>query len=441
MTDQHRAGQHDDEHRSRLRFLVRSAAALASTSVVTAGLGFVYWAVAARSFPATAVGEASTAIAAMNLIAPLTLLGLGTLLVSELPTMRDGRSTLVSTAALVSAIAAGAVALMAALVLPGDFLGLPGIGNRPVVAVIFAAAVATQCVGLLLDQALLSVAGGGIQLRRNLVQAVVKLALLVVLAVTVARFGALAIFCSWLVANVASLIFAVVLLMRRYNVPLRRLVPVPSALHGLHVDAARHHVLNTALLVPYFAMPIVANVILGSERAAYFYAAWSVAGFVFFLPLSLSTALFASGARDSRTFLMEFGKTIRYSLLACIAATLVIIALGRGVLGIFGADYADYGYPTLIVLCLGGLGLIIKDHHVALARVTDDVGREALLVGILSVVELVGASIGAARGGLTGLAFGWLAAVGLGAVVYAPRVWRAYRGRVDVAARVSGAAL
>jgi O-antigen/teichoic acid export membrane protein len=163
VTDHHRAGQHDDEHRSRLRFLMRSAAALASTSVVTAGLGFVYWAVAARSFPATAVGEASTAIAAMSLIAPLTLLGLGTLLVSELPTMRDGRSTLVSTAALVSAIAAGAVALVAALVLPGDFLGLPGIGNRPVVAVIFAAAVATQCVGLLLDQALLSVAGGGIQ--------------------------------------------------------------------------------------------------------------------------------------------------------------------------------------------------------------------------------------------------------------------------------------
>ena len=446
MTDQHRADQTRADqtradHRSRLRFLVRSAATLASTSVVTAGLGFVYWAVAARSFPATAVGEASTAIAAMSLIAPLTLLGLGTLLVSELPTMREGRSTLVSTAALVSAIAAGAVALVAALLLPGEFLGLPGVGNQPVVAVIFAAAVATQCVGLLLDQALLSVAGGGVQLRRNLVQAVVKLALLVVLALTMARFGALAIFCSWLAANVASLIFAAVLLMRRYNVPLRRLVPVPSALHGLHVDAARHHVLNTALLVPYFAMPIVANVILGSERAAYFYAAWSVAGFVFFLPLSLSTALFASGARDSRTFLMEFGKTIRYSLLACTAATLVIFALGRGVLGIFGADYADYGYPALIVLCLGGLGLVIKDHHVALARVTDDVGREALLVGILSVVELVGASIGATRGGLTGLAFGWLVAVGLGAVVYMPRVWRAYRGRVDVAARVSGAGL
>ena len=435
MTDHHA------EHRGKLRLLMRSAATLASTSVVTAGLGFVYWAVAARSFPATAVGEASTAIAAMNLIAPLTLLGLGTLLVSELPSMTEGRSTMVSTAALISAIAAGSLALLASIALPADFLGLPGVGGNLVVDLVFAAAVATQCVGLLLDQALLSVAGGGVQLRRNLVQAVAKLVLLVVLAATMARFGALAIFCSWLAANVASLIFAAVLLMRRYNVPIRRLIPLPSALHGLHVDAARHHVLNTALLVPYFAMPIVANVILGSEWAAYFYAAWSVAGFVFFLPLSLSTALFASGARDSRTFPLEFAKTLRYSVLACVAATLVIAVLGRPVLNIFGADYADYGYPVLMVLCLGGLGLVIKDHHVALARVTDDVGREALLVGILSVVELVGASIGAVRGGITGLALGWLAAVGLGAVVYAPRVWRAYRGRVDVAARVSAAGL
>jgi hypothetical protein len=97
------------EHRTKLRFLLRSAAALASTSVVTAGLGFVYWAFAARVFPATNVGEASTAIAAMNLIAPLALLGLGTLLIAELPPMTDGRSTLVSTAGLLTGLAAGAV--------------------------------------------------------------------------------------------------------------------------------------------------------------------------------------------------------------------------------------------------------------------------------------------------------------------------------------------
>jgi len=40
-----------------------------------------------------------------------------------------------------------------------------------------------------------------------------------------------------------------------------------SVLRGLHFEAARHHSLNLALQVPYFAMTIVANVTLGAEQA------------------------------------------------------------------------------------------------------------------------------------------------------------------------------
>jgi O-antigen/teichoic acid export membrane protein len=59
-TDEHR------EHHHKLRFLLRSAGSLASTTVITAGLGFVYWALAARMFHAASVGEASTAVAALT---------------------------------------------------------------------------------------------------------------------------------------------------------------------------------------------------------------------------------------------------------------------------------------------------------------------------------------------------------------------------------------
>ena len=132
------------EHRSKLRFLLRSAAALVSTSIVTSGLGFVYWAVAARAFRASDVGESATTIAAMSLIAPFTVLGLGTVLVTQLPTMRGGRTQLVSTAALVTGVVGTVVALVCALTLPGSFLGLPGIGREVGMTVLFTAAVSTQ---------------------------------------------------------------------------------------------------------------------------------------------------------------------------------------------------------------------------------------------------------------------------------------------------------
>ena len=414
----------------RLRgFLVRTAVALVSTSFVTSALGFIYWAVSARFFPPSNVGESATAIAAMNVIAPITTLGFGTLLMAKLPTMSARRAEMVSSAAVFSGMAGGAAALICALVLPQDFLGLPGVGRDAGATLLFAAGVAVQGVAMMLDAALLSVAGGGPQLWRNGTLAVVKLVLLVAFALTLSRHGSLSIYGSWFLANVISIVTITIWLARTYKVTLRRMWPNGSAFQGLRYVAAQHHALNLALGVPYYAMPIVANVTLGSEQAGYLYATWSVAGFVFVLPLALSTALFASGARDASTFLMELRLTLRASLAACVAANLVLLPLGGLVLHVFGSAYASNGHTTLLLLCLGGVGLIVKDHHVTIARVTGHVGREALLVWGLTFCELAAASAGASLHGLTGLAQGWLLAVLLETVVFGPAVLRAYRGR------------
>ena len=424
-------------HQRQRGFLVRSALALVSTSFLTSGLGFIYWAVSARFFPPSNIGEAATAIAAMNLIAPLTTLGFGTLLLAELPAMRAGRSELVSTAAVVSGIFGGGLALICAIVLPPELLGLPGIGRDGSATLLFAAGVAAQGVGILLDSALLSVAGGGPQLWRNATLAVVKLVLLVAFALTLSQHGSLSIYASWFLANAVSIVTMTIWLARKHRVTLRRMRPTRSALKGMRYVAAQHHVLNMALQLPYFAMPIVANVTLGSERAGYLYATWSVAGFVFVLPIALSTALFASGARDTSTFLAELRFSLRYSLAACIAANLVLLPLGGVVLHVFGSVYAKNGHTTLVLLCLAGFGMIVKDHHVTIARVTGRVGREAILVWGLTVCELVAASVGASLHGLTGLGQGWLLAVVLEVVVFGPLVLRAYRGRIELPVRKS----
>lgn len=421
------------QYRRKIAFLIRSAASLVSTSVVTSGLGFVYWTVAARMFSASDVGEAATAIAAMSLIAQFTVLGFGTALVFKLPTMASGRAELVSTAVVVCAVVGAGVAVVCGVVLPDSFVGLPGIGHDLATTLLFAGGIGAHSVAMMLDSALLSVAGGGIQLGRNVIHAVTKLVLLVVVALTLHRYGALGIYTSWFVATVGSIAVVVGWMLHKYRTDLRSLWPRLSALRGLQFQAAQHHVLNLALVVPFFAMPIVANVILGSEQAGYLYATWSLAGFVFVLPIAMSMALFASGAKDTSTILLEFRFTLRNAMAASLAANLLILPMGGLVLGIFGPAYAENGRLVLIVLCLGGLGLVIRDHHVAVARITGAVGREAVLMIGLGVCELAGASIGAFHGGLIGLSLGWLAAVALEVVVCTPLVWRAYRGRITIA--------
>lgn len=431
MTALRRIAPSPDTHPGRLRFLLGSAAALASTTVLTSGLGFLYWIVAARAFDADSVGISSTAISAMNLIAPLAILGFGTLLVTELPLMSGDRARVVAAAAAVSALVAAVTAVLCALVLPNSFIGLRGVGVDPAITALFAAAAATQAVGLLLDSALLSMVGGVYQLGRNAIQAVVKLALLAMFAFTAtSSSGSLAIFASWFLANVISIVAAVILLMRAYRLSISGIIPSTRALRGLHFAAARHHLLNITLMVPFFAMPIVTNVTLGPETAGRFYIVWSAAGLLFYLPLALSTALFASGARGSRTFLGEFRFTLRASLLICAAANLALLALGGVVLNWVGAGFADQGRVALSIIALGGFGLVIKDHHVAWARVNNTVGREGLIIAALTAVELAGGVIGAHRGGITGLSIGWALAVGFAALVCAPLVWKIYQGKL-----------
>lgn len=89
----------------------------------------------------------------------------------------------------------------------------------------------------MLDQALLSMIGGGMQLRRNTIHAVVKLVLLVVFALTLVRYGATIIFTTWFVANVVSIVVVVLMIMRDHKVPAYQLLPEVSVLRGLHFDA------------------------------------------------------------------------------------------------------------------------------------------------------------------------------------------------------------
>lgn len=65
-----------------------NAGSLIGTTAVTSGLGFAFWWVAARIFSTEAVGLASATISTMTLLGSFSILGLGTLLMGELPKQR-----------------------------------------------------------------------------------------------------------------------------------------------------------------------------------------------------------------------------------------------------------------------------------------------------------------------------------------------------------------
>ena len=83
------------------RVMLLNAGSLIGTFAVTASLGFAYWWLAAREFPAETVGFSSAAISAMTLLGLFCMLGLGTLLIGELPRQPGREVSLISAALIV----------------------------------------------------------------------------------------------------------------------------------------------------------------------------------------------------------------------------------------------------------------------------------------------------------------------------------------------------
>ena len=73
-----------DGRKSGAHTVIAIGLSLCSTTVVTSGLGFVFWAVAAHITTTEVVGRSAAVVSAMQLITTFCTLGLHTLLIAEL---------------------------------------------------------------------------------------------------------------------------------------------------------------------------------------------------------------------------------------------------------------------------------------------------------------------------------------------------------------------
>src|SRR5579863_5848590 len=144
-----------------------NAGSLIGTTAITSLLGFVYWWVAARRFPPEAIGIASASISAMTLLGNFCMLGLGTLLITELPRQPGREGSLISTALVVVGAIGGIVGLAFAVIAPYLIAGFSPLHASITNSITFAVGVSLFAITLVLDQALIGLLRGELQFWRN----------------------------------------------------------------------------------------------------------------------------------------------------------------------------------------------------------------------------------------------------------------------------------
>ncbi|MEU8814694.1 lipopolysaccharide biosynthesis protein [Actinoplanes sp. NPDC048796] len=402
--------------------LFLNAGSLIATTAITSLLGFVFWWVAARAASPEAVGQASAAVSALTLIGTIGMFGMGTMLISELSQLRGPKWELISTCLLVAGAAAtvGGIAYVAVaqLWIPGLKEALGGQAGT----VLLVVGIAVNAITLVLDEALVGLLKGPLQLTRNAWFAVIKLVLLAGLAVAPITVTGNELLLTWVAGIVASTAILGVTLRRRGLIDSPR--PRLSLLKGRGRSTFDHNLLNLASYLPRAAMPLLVTAVLSASANASFYTAFMVLSMLAMIPGSVALTLFAVASGDRRALRSK----VRVGLLICVGVglpgSLLVVLLANPIMSVFGASYADAAGDALRILALTYIPFVFLHFFLAISRVHNRVRRAGVFALFAGAAELAAAWYGGSHGGLTDLVAWFAVVLWIEALCVAPVVLR-----------------
>jgi O-antigen/teichoic acid export membrane protein len=361
----------------------------------------------------------------MTLLGTFGVLGLGTLLIGELPRQKSQKAPLISTALIVVGGVGLGLGCLFALIAPFASANLQGLSANIQSILLFALGVSLTAITLVLDQALIGLLQGGLQLWRNALFAFIKLFALFLIGSWLSKTTGLAIYATWIIGNACSLVaLACIALVKGLRLS-RDLLPQFGFLSKLGFAAIKHHALNLTLQAPSLILPLLVTVALSATANAWFYISWNLSGIGNIVASALTLALYAVSAAQPQTLARKMRLTLGLGLGTCILINIVLLFGTQQVLGFFGHSYAEQAAWSLRILSVETFPFLIKTHYVAVRRIRGRVAPTALITVATGLLEVGGAALGVHLGGLIGLSLGWLAAMCIEVVFMLPTVYTA----------------
>lgn len=385
--------------------LYRGSLFLLINTVATSAIGFVFWALAARRYPAAAVGVFASVTSGVGLLAAIAALGLSNTIIRRVAGAVNPRELV---AVAVAAIGTVGTALCLLTVV---FLGplLPAalhLQQHGRMTFLLTALVVCTAVGTTLDACLVGVRASHVVLVKNVLGSLVKVGALVLL--TALRFSGL------LIAYGLGLVMATMLGALALSIRLRgRRVRLSSfrALPRYLSMTSGNYAATVMGIVPTSIVPVEVLIIRGAAETARFAVAFLIAGFLNFIPSTIAQVLFAEASRPGVTLGGQLRKAIRGVYGLVLPAVAVVVVAAPLLLRLFGAPYLA-ATGCLRVLALSALftgGTYLVDS-LLIAR---DRTRAYVFMNGANAALVVGCVAVALPRGLTAAAVGWAVAQGL----------------------------
>ena len=387
--------------------MLPNALGLVGSKLATLGLGYLAWIVAARLWPASDVGLAAAAVAAMMLCVQLGLIGAGSAVISHYPEYKKRPADLLDPAITVVIAASLAIALVFLGVAAVGLSHLASLAHRPIMVLLFVVLCVTGTFGVLLDQLSVALRRTDQAVVRGTACGIVTLILLAPAAILWRHDGTLAILAAWTLGGIVPCLIGVVQVRR--SVPGYRFRPRFGGLGPLIATGLPNFALTVAERAPGPILPIIATEALSPASNAYWYSAWMVAWVVYWIPISVGMTLFSEASHSPDDLADHVRQARRHALLLGCGSAVVVALLAHPILALLGHGYAAHGTWALRVLTLAVLPGTFIQLYFGACRARRRL-KEGIVVGISA--GLVGVAAAAALGsryGLVGMASGWVA--------------------------------
>jgi O-antigen/teichoic acid export membrane protein len=384
--------------------LFKNAIYLMLTSGITSLLGFLFWVLVARLYPADQVGLATALISGVSLLATFSKLGFDYALIRFLPEENDQKSMIDTSFSVVGIFSL----LLAVIFIAG--LGwwskeLLFVQQNFFLCVIFVILTAVNSLAMIQSCVFIGLRSSQYSFVQSLISGLLKMPLPVILS----SLGLIGIFFSWGIAISAALLVGVL-----YSTPriisgyhYRLLIRKPVINKMFHFSTY-NYISDILDALPALLFPLIVLNLLPHEMNAYYYMAYTVSSILVMIPVAVNSSLFAEGSYEPQKLPSNIIKTIKFTLLLLIPAILLIVLLGDKLLLAFGKQYSQNATHLLWLLAFSSLPMAIIRIYVTINRIRLKM-RPVIIVFAVNTLGILATSYFLVpRMGLMGIGLSWI---------------------------------
>ena len=371
-----------------------------------AAAGFFFWIIAAKFYSPADVGIATAIISSMSLIVQLSRLGMDISMIRYFPTA--DKKAIFNTTVIVTtffSIFLGIIFIGGIDIISPELHQLKSISN----SLLFIIFLIANSVIILTGMAFVAIRKANFQFIQNF-----AVGTRIIFLIPLVALGANGIFNSVGISFLFALLLSIFLLAKvdiNINLTINR-----QFLKNTFNYSAGNYLASLFNTAPMTILPIMVLNILGAEKAAYYYIAYTIAALLFMIPNSISMSLFVEGS-NGENLKESVEKSLVILFLFLVPASTIVIMFPDLILGLIGSNYSEGGEQLLKIMALSSFFVAFNYIYSSIKRIQYEIQKMVIVNSIISISLILLSYILIKQFGIIGVGYAWLISYGLGSLL------------------------